>query len=138
MEQKEELLKTAEESMKFIKKAIERDWLAYPLSSLPYPKEKMKDAIKYYIDSQGKELSEFGLALAKLKYMSLAEFIDDNEAALTNTVGKRMGGMKFEGNVRTIDLPENLKGTNYMKRFLEIGEKIRQEKSMLFRDMQLI
>ncbi len=131
-------MKIAEESMKFLKNAIEHDWLSYPVSSLPYPKEKIKEAIKYYIGSRWKTLSGFGLALTKLKYMSLAEFINDNEAALINTIGKRMGSMRFEGNIETIDLPESLKGTDYMKKFLEIGEKIRQEKSTLFKDMQFI
>lgn len=130
-------MKIAEKSSEFIETAIGRDWLAYPISSLPYPMEKIKEAFRYYIKSQGKKLSEFGLALAKLKYMSLAEFIDDNEAALTNTIGKRIGGMRFEGDVKTIDLPESLKGTDYMKRFLENGEKIQQEKSVLFKEIRL-
>ena len=136
MEQKEDLMKIAEESMKFLQDAINHDWSAYPVSSLPYQKEEIKKAIRYYLDSQGKKLSSVGVALAKSQYSVLAEFIDDNDAALANAVGKRVGVMRFEGNVKTIDLPESLKGTDYRKRFFEISKKISDEKSILFNDIQ--
>ena len=48
-EQKEDLVKIAKESLRFLKEIFEHGWAAYPVSLLPYPKEKIKEALENYL-----------------------------------------------------------------------------------------
>lgn len=65
---------------------------AYPISSLPYPKETMKKAVKKYVSSLDKRKFDpslehaLGLRVIKGLYLSLADFMDDADAKFVNDV----------------------------------------------------
>ena len=65
---------------------------AHPISTLPYPKEKIKEVLKKHILSLGKENWDnslersIKLCIIKSLYLSLADFIDDKDSRFLNNI----------------------------------------------------
>ncbi len=65
---------------------------AYPISSLPYPKDTMKKALKKYISSLDRKKFDgslehaLGFRVIKGLYLSLSDFMSDADAQFINNV----------------------------------------------------
>lgn len=124
-EQKEDLVKIAEESLRFLKEIVERGWAAYPVSLLPYPKEQTKEALESYLATHDGKPPSVESEMMKLQYLFLSRFIDDEDAVLMNSIAKRgSNNMEQTEKMKTIELPDKLEGTEYPKRMSEIMTKI--------------
>jgi|SRR3989344_3187191 len=130
----QDLEKIAEESLKFLKEIFERGWAAYPVSLLPYPKEQIKEALENYLAAHDGKPPSVESEMIKFQYLSLSRFIDDEDAAILNSITKRHdNNMEQTEKMKTIELPTELKGTEYPQKMSEIMTKINTEDAELRR-----
>ena len=131
-EQKEDLVKIVEETLRKLESITERGWAAYPVSLLLYPKEKIKEALENYLATHDGKPPSVESEKIKFQYLSLSRFIDDEDAVLMNSVALK-NGANFEqrDKMKTIELPNKLEGTEYPKRMTEIMSKINAEDAEL-------
>ena len=128
----------AKEILKLLFDISDYDWGAYPISLLPYPKDQMKSVISEYLKANAKTLAPMEIALIKCEYVSLADFIPDEDAKLVNSIHIRYDEyVKNKILMETIPLPEKLEGTTYIKRYLEILAKITLEKERLLDEIKV-
>ena len=124
--------KIAKESLKFLKEIVERGWAAYPVSLLPYPKEQIKEALENYLAAHDGKPPSVESEMIKFQYLSLSRFINDEDAALLNSITKRHdNNMEQTEKMKTIELPAELRGAEYPKRMTEIMTKINTEDTEL-------
>lgn len=111
-QQKEDLEKIVGESLKALEEITERGWAAYPMSLLPYPKEKIKEALESYLAKHDGKPPSIESEKIKFQYLSLSRFINDEDAVLMNSVALK-NGANFEqrDKMKTIELPDKLEGT---------------------------
>lgn len=78
----------AQESLRFLTDTMNKWGFTHPISSLPFPKEEMKDAIGEYARNAREKstLSDKELNAIRIYYSYLSNFIADDQVELVNEV----------------------------------------------------
>jgi len=119
----------AKTSLDFIPSVLKTEDSFLPVSSLPYPKEKICDAIKQYLAN--KNLSVEERQEIKMKYALLANFLEDDKIQFIEMVDHSLEQIDMEDNDASRTWTEDPKNDADYKKYLSILAAIDAERKKL-------
>jgi len=126
----------ARDSLKFLTAMMDSGETIHPLSSLPFSKEIIKNAILEYVKSaqEKSELSENELGVIRIYYGSLSNFVSDEQAKLASLVNEELEKIGPNDEIAIKNWLSNPANSEKDKETIEImtqtvadREKLRQE-----------
>ena len=119
----------AKTSLDFIPSVLKTEDTFLPLSSLPYPKDKICEAIKQYLASCN--LSAEEQQEIKMKYALLANFLEEDKIQFIEQVDHSLEQIDMEDNDASRAWTEDSKNDADYKKYLTILAEIDTERKKL-------